>query len=176
MKFAIILGSLLSTSVFAGGVSGGGGNLINPTAPMQIQSPQEIKKVILSSKKLLKHFINTKFTQYKIGQMDQDSLRLYSVLFADNENNLHEVMEDISLDIQLNSPCYDSHGTAFDGSTYNQKLHSICISSYTIASKCTRSEIPAQATALILHEFSEVVGLSDEDAISLQASVLAEIK
>lgn len=181
MKFAIILGSLMcslmSASAYAaGGVSGGGGNLISPTAPTEKQNPREIRKVIKRSRKLLKKFINAKYELYMSGNMDDESLRLYSVLFADNENNLHEAMEEISLDIQLKKPCYDSFGTAFDGSTYHQKGRSICISAFTIAEKCDKSEVPTQATALVLHEFSEVVGLSDEDAIILQNQVISDLQ
>ncbi len=176
MKFAIILCSLMSVSAFAGGVSGGGGNLISPTRPIEKQDPREIRNIILGSKNLLKKFINAKYALYKTGSMDSESLPLYSILFADNENNLHEVMEEISLDIQLTGPCFDSNGTAFDGSTYNQKKHSICISAFTIAEKCNKDEVPSQASALVLHEFSEVVGLSDDEAITVQKQVIAELK
>jgi hypothetical protein len=176
MKYAVLFCSLLSVSAFAGGISGGGGNLISATKPLEMQDPREIRNIINGSQQLLKKFINAKFVLYNANSMDYDSLRLYSVLFADNENNLHEVMEEITLDIQLNKPCYDSNGTAFDGSTFNQKKHSICISAYTIAQKCTKNEVPTQATALILHEFSEVVGISDEDAIVLQKQVISELK
>ncbi len=100
---------------------------------------------------------------------------MYSVLFADNENNLHGVMEEIKLDIQLDQPCFDILGNVFDGSTFNQKKHSICISAFTIAQKCIKNEIPTLASALVMHEFSEVVGLSDEEAIALQKQVLSEL-
>ena len=102
-------------------------------------------------------------------------MSLYSVLFADNENNLHEAMEDITIDIQLDRPCYDQNGNVYDGSTYHQIKNSICISAYTIATKCIKEEISIQATALVLHEYSEVVGLSDEDAITLQKEVLSDL-
>jgi hypothetical protein len=176
MKFALILTSILSLSAFAGGVSGGGGNLISPSAPTEVQDVREIRNIILGSEHLLKKFVNAKYALYNAGSMDYDSHRMYSVLFADNEDNLHETMEEISLDVQLNSPCYDSNGNIFDGSTYNQKKHTICISAYSIAQKCAKNEVPTQATALIMHEYSEVVGLSDDDAIALQKQVIAELK
>lgn len=176
MKFLTLLAVTFSLQALAGGVSGGGGNLISPTAPSEKQDSREIRNVIKGSKSLLKHFIKAKYALYKTGSMNYEDLRLYSVLFADNENNLHEVMEEISLDIRLDEPCYDSFGTIFDGSIFNQKSHSICISAYTIAQKCELNEVPAQATALIFHEYSEFVGLSDNDAITLQKQVLEELK
>jgi hypothetical protein len=176
MNIALIVTTLLSASAFAGGVSGGGGNLISPTAPLQMQDPRDIKDIILSSKNLLKKYIDVKHSQYTAGTMDNESLKKYSVLFANNENNLHEVMEEIALDVQLEQPCFDINGNVFDGSTFNQQKHSICISAATIAQKCNRPEVPLQATALVIHEYSEVVGLSDDDAISLQKQVIAELK
>lgn len=180
MKLTLIISSLvyclMSTSLYAGGVSGGGGNLISPTAPTEKQDPREIRNIILGSQHLLNKFINAKFALYSAGSMDYESLRLYSVLFADNDDNLHEVMEEITLDIKMDRPCYDRNGKVFDGSTFNERKHSICISAFTIAQKCSKYEVPKQATALVFHEFSEVVGLSDEDAIMLQRQVLEELK
>lgn len=180
MKFLSLLtiSSVLATlQVYAsGGVSGGGGNLISPTAPTEKQDPREMRNIIRGSKHLLQKFVNAKYVLYKNGSMDYESLRLYSVLFADSENNIHEVMEELNLEIPLDKPCYDSEGNIFDGSTFGQKEHSVCISAYSIAQKCDKNEVPRQATALIFHEFSEVSGLSDEDAITLQKQVLAELK
>lgn len=180
MKFALVLSSLVcslaSAPASAGGVSGGGGNLISPTAPTEKQDPREIRNIILGSQHLLKKFINAKYALYSAGSMDYDSLRLYSVLFADNDDNLHETMEEIKLDIKLDKPCYDSTGKMFDGSTFNEKRHTVCISAFTIAEKSSKYEVPKQATALIFHEYSELVGLSDEDAITLQKQVLEELK
>lgn len=175
MKYSVILYFFMFSVAYAGGVSGGGGNLISASAPTEKQDPREIRNIILSSQKLLNKFINTKFSLYNSGSMDYDNLKMYSVLFADNENNLHEVMEEIKLDIQLNQPCFDSLGNVFDGSTFNQKKHSICISAFTIAQKCIKNEIPTQASALVMHEFSEVVGLTDEEAITLQKQVISEL-
>lgn len=180
MKFILLIASLISISANAGivdgGVSGGGGNLISPKAPTVKQDPREIRNIILGSQNLLKKFINAKYALYQTGSMDYESHRLYSVLFADNEDNLHEVMEEITLDVQINKSCFDQNGKAYDGSTFNQKRHSICISAQSIAAKCDKFEVPLQSTALVLHEYSELVGLSDDDAITLQKQVIAELK
>ena len=108
--------------------------------------------------------------------MNDENLQLYSILFSDSDNNIHELMEKTSLDIHLDQPCYDSDGNIFDGSTLNNKLNTVCISAMTIAQKCDKSEIPLQGAALIFHEFSELTGLSDDDAITLQKQVLKELK
>ncbi|MBC7538663.1 MAG: hypothetical protein H7281_07570 [Bacteriovorax sp.] len=177
MKFLAALTYILSLSAHAaGGVSGGGGNLISPIVPLEKQDPREIRHIIRGSKDLLKNFVDAKYALYLSGSMDFQSLRLYSALFADSKHNLHEVMEKITIDIPLDKPCYDNQGQSFDGSTVDQTSYSICISAFNIAQKCDENQVPLQATALIFHEFSEVAGLSDEDAITLQTEVLNELK
>ena len=176
MKLFIILSSLVSFNLMAaGGISGGGGNLITPSRPVTIQDPREVRHIILGTTNLLRKFINAQYILYNAGSMDYNTERMYSILFSHDEDNLHNVMEEISLDIPLDRLCFDQFGTAFDGSTYNQSKHSICISAFSIAKKCNQTEIPIQATALIMHEYSEVVGLSDEDAIVLQNQVITEL-
>ncbi len=182
MKATLISLSILCNLAYAhggkleGGISGGGGNVINPTPPKTYQDPREVKAIIKGSRFLLYNFINAKYALYLKGSMDYESLKLYSVLFADNEDNLHEVMEDIKMNIKTDDSCYDQAGTAYDGSTYDRKEHSICISAYRIAKNTDKYEVPVQAAALILHEYSEVVGLSDDDAIILQKQVIEELK
>lgn len=167
---------LFSQLSFAGGISGGGGNVINPTPPSSYQDPREIRHIIHGSKFLLCKFIAAKYALYKSGSMSDEDIQMYSVLFADHGFNLHEVMEEISLDIPLDRPCYDQDGNIFDGSTFNQKENSVCISAYSIAKKVDKLEVPMQSAALVMHEFSEVVGLTDDEAIVLQNEVLKELK
>ncbi len=179
MKFLSVIVLFFSFGLQAknlGGVSGGGGSLISPTAPAEVQDPKEIRAIIKGSKNLLQKFVNAKYSLYKSGNMDFESLKLYTSLFADGENNIHEVLEEITIDSPLDKPCYDSQGNQFDGSTFGQSHHSVCISAFTIAAKCEKNEVPLQATALVFHEFSELAGLSDEDAIRLQKQVLDELK
>jgi hypothetical protein len=174
--FVVILASMMSIAHAAGGISGGGGNVINPTAPKTIQDPREIRAIILGTKNLLCKYLSAKYSLYINGSLDDESLKLYSVLFSENGMNLHEIMEEIKIDVPLTDGCYDQLGNSFDGSTFAQRHHSVCISAYRIAKSTDKLEVPIQATALILHEFSEVAGLSDDDAIYLQTKAIEELK
>jgi hypothetical protein len=178
MKFLAVLSIVFYsyTAMADGGVSGGGGNLISPLPPKQYQDAREIRHIIKGSKSLLLKFIEAKYALYESGSMDDQSLDLYSVIFNSKEYNFRNMCQDIQMEIQLDRPCFDGEGNAFDGSTFGLKESSICISAFTIAKKCDRSEVPLQSTALIFHEFSEKAGLSDDDAIVLQTQVLKELK
>ena len=178
MKKITILFLIFMTfnSYSAGGISGGGGNLISPLMPEREQTPEEIINIIKKSNFLLKTFIAKKYELYAKNKMSKDEKRLFDNLFADKEKNIYELMEITSLDFLLDGPCRDNKGNIFDGSTYVLNPHSVCISAFTIAMKCDKSEVPKQGQALILHELSEVAGLSDNDAILLQKQFLNETK
>jgi len=176
MKFISTLIILISIQAQgAGGVSGGGGNLISPVGPFIKQDPKEIKSIIDGSSSLLKKFVRAQYATYSTGGMDSESHGLYSHLFASKENNIHELIENVAIEVPLDKPCYDNSGNIFDGS-FNSKNNSICISAYSIAKKCGKNEATYQAPALIFHELSELSGLSDDDATYLQKQALGTMK
>ncbi len=182
MKKLLMPSLLISTLLFSslsfakGGISGGGGNVINPTAPSEFQDPRDIRAVIKDSKYLLYRFIKAKYALYRRGSMSNEDMRMYGILFADSETNLHEVMEDIKIDIPVDQGCFDQLGNEFDGSSYNPNNHKICISAFRISKNTIMDEVPIQSAALILHEYAEVVGLTDDEAIDLQIQMIAELK
>lgn len=177
---ALVFFVSLSQSAFAiiidGGISGGGGNVINPKAPIAIQDVRAIRNIIVNSKELLKSFIEAKWVLYNSGSMDFDNHRMYSVLFFNDDLNLHKIMNLIKIHSPIDLPCTDSYGNTYDGSTFDAEDDSVCISAFNFAQKVDMTEVPIQAAALVMHEFSEVAGLSDEDAITIQKDVLEELR
>jgi hypothetical protein len=159
-----------------GGISGGGGNVISPTAPHHFQDPYDVQEEVISSKALLKRFIQAKHDLFLVNNMGQEDKRIYSVLFEDNSHGILESMIYVPLHIPVYEPCYDLEGKSYDGASVNAETHSVCVSAFNLALKVDKSEIAIQAAALILHELSEVAGLSDDDAIYLQNQLIKEYK
>lgn len=159
----------------AGGISGGGGNVINPTAPKYSQDPREVRAIIRGSTQLLLKFLYAKYALFKAGSMDYENIKLYSEFFEEDDE-ICEITKEIKIDIPLDKGCFDSQGNEFDGSSFNPKERTICISAYRIAKSTDKYEIPVQSAALIMHEYSEALGLSDEDATIIQKQVLNELK
>jgi|GEM_PF-2207866 len=175
---SLVISSILYSqlSLAKGGISGGGGNVINSTPPTEYQDPHDIRAVIKDSKYILYRFIKAKYSLFRRGSMSNEDMRLYGVLFADSETNLHEVMEDIKIDIPVDQGCFDKLGNEYDGSSYNPTNHKICISAFRISKNTIMDEVPIQSAALILHEYAEVVGLTDDEAIDLQIQMITELK
>jgi hypothetical protein len=145
-----------------GGISGGGGNVISPTAPQRLQDPYSIRVDVLA---------------YIFNNMNAEDKRIYSILFEDNSHGILESMNDVPLFIPVYEPCYDLSGNPFDGAAVNAESHAVCISAFNLALKVDRSNVTIQAAALILHELAHVAGLNDEeDAIYLQNQLIKEYK
>ena len=159
-----------------GGISGGGGNVISPTAPQKLQDPYSVRVDVMASRKILKKFIQAKHDLYIFNNMNAEDKRIYSILFEDNSHGILEAMNDVPLFIPVYEPCYDLTGNPYDGAAVNAESHAVCISAFNLALKVDKSDIGIQAAALILHELSEVAGLKDEDAIYLQNQLIKEYK
>lgn len=161
----------------AGGVSGGGGFVINPLRPISPQSAHEIEHLIEGSKSVLIKYIQHKKNQLNSNSIHGHQKQLYhQLLNSKNGFNFENTVSTYNIHIEDEEPCYTTDHIAVDGSIFAEESNSICISSSTIAEKVRQTEVSKQTAALMLHEMIEVVGLSDEDAITLQKIALAEIK
>ena len=169
---------LFSVNAFArsGGMSGGGGFVINPLRPTDPQSANDIEHIIKNSKSIVSKYIQTKKMQLNQNTMSGHEQRIYDQLLNSKKNNLEEVVKAYSIHIEDEEPCYTSDHVAVDGSIFAETKHSICISSATIAEKVHPTEVSKQTAALVLHEMIEVAGLEDADAIHLQKIALDELK
>ena len=159
-----------------GGISGGGGNVISPNAPEHLQNPYDIKIDILASRVILQEFLISKLDLYRVDNMNSKDKYIYSVLFQDTEHGIMKAMKEVPIFIPVYEPCYDLKGRPFDGAAVNADTHAVCISAFNLALKVDQSEISVQAAGLLLHELSEVAGLSDEVAVYLQNQLIKAYK
>lgn len=170
--------SVCSVNGFAktiGGVSGGGGFVINPVRPTAPQSPERIEDMIKASKKITIQYIQQKKNQFHADQMQGHEKNLYDQLLHAPTKNIEHVLANYKVHVEDEDPCFTSDNQPVDGSIHSEKPNSICISALTFAEKVHEDTVHVQAAALILHEMSEVVGLSDEDAVHIQTIALMEM-
>ncbi len=167
----------LTASVFddVGGVSGGGGNVMNPTPPEGYQDPEMVEDQVKSLVSVLRTYLLNKHNEFKKGTLSPEHNRLFGALFLPPQN-VFSVMQSVVPHVDDDRPCFDSDRRPVDGSIFSHRPNRFCISSFSLARKVHFREIPAQATALMLHEYSEWMGLSEDQAQVLQAKALVDLR
>ena len=158
-----------------GGVSGGGGNLIAPKPPIAYVDPETTKQIVYHSVDTLIDYVNAKKISYANGVLPPEQEKAFAPIFTSSKS-IEDVIASTRLYVSDEHSCWDSAHQAVDGSTVTPEPDSICISAYNIANKTDASDIPPQAVALMLHEYSELVGLSETQAVQAQLSALQELR
>ncbi|MBK9293425.1 MAG: hypothetical protein IPM57_03125 [Oligoflexia bacterium] len=156
---AVFLTTVIATSVFAGGISGGGGGTIIPDP-----AGTEFIKLQLTNARLslLMFFKNLSYSKSR------------PELFA-GQDNIIEKIKTYSLNIETAKACVDFDGQANDGSI-NSDPNTICISAFTIGQKVSMITAYPQLLALLAHEYSHLMGYDEKQATEFQKEVLYSVK
>ncbi|MBK7891092.1 MAG: hypothetical protein IPJ84_09685 [Bdellovibrionales bacterium] len=178
----LVTGALLLTAsnAFAlnrGGMSGGGGNVMNPTPPDRLVNRHEVRALANRLPTLLPkvaHYLAQKqssLAQIPVGQAGADeNLRpLFQTRYS-----ILRLLKTVPLDVEHHKSCFDGSGNPVDGSVAEDD-DEVCLSALNIALKVHPTEIDAQSQALIVHEYGEKAGLDEAAAISVQAQVLEDV-
>ncbi|GIL17947.1 MAG: hypothetical protein FMNOHCHN_03599 [Ignavibacteriaceae bacterium] len=180
--FALVL--LLSISQVAladsgsrlmGGVSGGGGNVINPMPPERNLDPEVAEDIIENSVAHVQTYLADLERTHRSPNSDTELKQLYKKIF-DGPQSIHRVVQQVEPKVEETRPCYDAQAKPVDGSIYSRKRNTICISAYTLSQKVHEAEIQDQSIALMLHEYGELVGLSEDEAVLLQKKALEDLR
>lgn len=177
--FTLILVSITSLVVQArfgldGGMSGGGGNVMTPQAPDQYTSPEYVDQFIKRGGiQTLKTYLSDKKERLAQGALPGSEIGTFEKLF---QKDIFGSMQEARLMVEEKSTCYDSNGQPVDGNFYLQKRYAICISALNIVRKVHRSEIKPQTLALLMHEYSESLGFTENEAQEIQKIVLDDLK
>lgn len=172
MNFTLCL--LSSSLVLAGGMSVGGGNFIAPKPPVVQFNPEHAEQVFIVSHQTLRKFLQNKEVQLKGNQLNPEQAAKFADLFT-AAKSVHRQLNSAELEIEDDRSCFDAVNSPVDGSYTPGRPDQICVSSLNLARKVHPSEMPAQATGLLMHEYSESVGLTDDQAVELQKIVLKEM-
>ncbi len=157
-----------------GGISGGGGNIIAQGRPTVLASAEHAEDLVRTGSQQLEKYLQAKVAVRANLALLDDPL---NQLFNKNSQgqNIFDILANSRVDIRDSSPCLDSAGNPVDGSSV-MAPNSICLSSMRIAAKVDADEIPEQAAALMMHEFSERLGFDDGFAVEVQKQVLRDFE
>lgn len=157
-----------------GGMSGGGGNVLPGRTPEARMDPEDVEHRVKSARYAAIDYLVGFEQRYRDGTLSPEQALLAEKAFS-GKKDLITVSQTVRPDIEEDSPCYDFEGKAVDGSIRAEKANRICISSHRIANKVHESEIVPQSAALMIHEYSEVMGFSEDEATALQIHVYADM-
>jgi len=166
---------LVGFSAHAGGVSGGGGNVLFPVDPQQPASRLEVRQVIVSAHRDVVQYLQEKQEQFRAGNLDPAQRVQFSQLF-EQPLNVVEISRNKVLEIESERPCIDANGMPVDADIHADDQEKVCVSSFSISKKVEKGELSAQSAALLIHEFSELAGFDEDGAVQLQSMVLADFR
>lgn len=178
MKYMIsllVLMTTLSAGAREGGVSGGGGNMLSPKTPNHPVNPETAEHLILEARHILVRYIQEKKEAFQAGALSSEEMDAFEPVF-NSERNVENTIRTARLHINEKHSCWDENRQPVDGSTITTTPNSICISARNIANKADVSDITPQSAALMLHEYSELVGLSEDQAVKAQSAALSELR
>ncbi len=141
-----------------GGISGGGGDVINPGAAGEDYVSKEIT---FGARPAL-------FMLLKGLTIDP----LTPVLFGDRiDGKILEKVMNFKIEMNKTSPCIDNKSKPKDGSIY-AKPGFICISTFRLGQKTTRLDAYPKLMSVLAHEYSHLIGFNEDDAYKLEDAVM----
>ena len=159
-----------------GGMSGGGGYVINPEAPVKVANPHLVEDLIEEhGQPCLDKYLQNKFKKFQNGQVLGHEIETLHKIFA-QDKNIFKTIKETKVIVEEDRSCFGKDGEPTDGSFFNSTKKAICISAKNIAEKVHHEELKPQALALMAHEYSEVMGLTDTEAVEVQKIVLDDLK
>lgn len=170
------VGLLAGIRAFAeGGVSGGGGHLLFPVQGKSPLPRSAVERELAAVHGRVVSYLVNKEQQLRRGELPAGERAVFEPLFQ-QPRDVIGISARTSLDFEDDHPCFDSAAAPADASTISDHANSICVSSFTIAKKVDPRNLGAESAAILVHEFSELAGFGEEEAVKLQTQVFADYK
>jgi hypothetical protein len=147
--------------VFAGSVSGGGGD----TLPAQPIGEARILGFLKDSRKSLYLYF-----QYLNSDFEGVSADVYHRLF-EGSPTIYDVIDKTEIEGRLSTACRDHDGNEMDGSIVAGN-GGVCMSIQRLGAKLDLTNGYSQTTALLAHELSHKLGFNEDEADALQQDML----
>jgi hypothetical protein len=172
----IFLASLFfSTITWAGGTTAGGGNV---QLPDQVKAEDLVQAVMLSRSVILSWLTSREIiyrghlSDNQCGEPENQAMcPIYAKLF-DGKKTIFDVVHGAQVQTKFDGPCLDFNKKPNDGSMFGEKEGSVCISISSIKEKLRDDNYQNQIAALLTHEFSHMLGTTEEEAVLLQTTML----
>lgn len=157
----------INSALAAGGISGGGGT----RTPKHPVSSEEVKVLINSSKHEITKYFNKLEIYFGLNNKEHCHLEICQKLFG-GEKSIQSIIAETSVHLEEERPCLSPQGIAYDGYAPGPIENSICISVYNITKKVSKREARSEILALMAHEYTHLLGSTEEEAELLQEDIL----
>jgi hypothetical protein len=153
-----------------GGASGGGGFFLQsqPDAtPAPIAHPEAIVNKAYG-------YILSIAESGERGMHFKDAPAVLAKFLANSE--LGETLEVIKPLGHASGPCLNKYHEEVDGSIYSFAPNTVCISTFNLAEKVAAQDQFPQTAGILVHEYAEVMGHTEPEAIQLQTLMIDYIR
>jgi hypothetical protein len=158
-----------------GGVSGGGGNVLYPQAQKTPAPTSLVRTTIEDSHSELVQYLKQKYDDYQRGSLSPEEKGQFELLFRQPRDVL-AISATKRLEIESGRPCLDANSQPVDADIRGDMVDRVCVSSFSLARKVEKRRLHSESAALLAHEFSELAGFEEDDAVRLQALVLKDFQ
>lgn len=176
-KVILVAGAVLNFENAAqalGGVSGGGGNVIQTIQVTDFASVNETVSRIKWATGQVIPFLGREKALLKRGRLSGREAQLFGRLLNDADDVYGKILSR-PIFIETTNSCFNSNDQAVDGCIFSSRPGTVCISAKTISEKLNRKQIAAQSLALLIHEYAELNGFDEADSIEMQTLVLKKL-
>gem|GEM_PF-6941215 len=142
--------------------------------PSQTFSVEVVERRINGLRRSAFYYLLKKEVDFQAGRVDSPVGKILAPFFTRTTSVIPRLQK-VKLRVRSDAPCYDRRGIAFDGSASVYGRGKICLSAIRLAQKVDARQIEPQIMALMIHEFSEILGASEAEAIMIQYEVLREL-
>ena len=145
---------------WAGGISGGGGGTV-------IQKP-------IGKSRIENLLTQARLVSYEYFNSSAGTKSLKAISKPTGNDGTASLIK-TKIYIERESSCRDRDQVEVDGSVVSPVPDTVCISSKNLGEKLSDDNAFAQTMALVIHEYSHLLGASEEEAVSIQNAALEEL-
>lgn len=169
LVLATCLGAFAHAERVGGVGSGGGGTTVpDPSSADEIaQALQEESRFVIEA------WFNRQEKNYSEQPADikaQNPLRK----FFESKTGISQLLASTPVELRMTRSCFNSVGQPVDGSIYGSREGSLCMSPSSMAPKLSIYNYKAESFALLVHEFSHLLGADESEAVAIQKMALKD--
>lgn len=159
-----------------GGMSGGGGVVLPVAKLVNILDTETAEAYVKSSRQIANSYLSDKYIELKNAHGNSHQKHILGKLFSVKIDDILATTKKYKVIILDDEACVAPPNKAVDGSfEVIKKFSYICISTFSITPKVDASEFKQQVAALLIHEYTELLGHDESYAVQVQEHVLGEL-